>query len=87
MTEPEEMLSVLDDLGRATAKVHCVSDTDSEHTLVGFQVEDAIGSVIGADDAAFVTAMVAFGTQYAEVVRADHALFVDAFRNYQIPGL
>ncbi|QFG19863.1 DUF2252 domain-containing protein [Actinomadura sp. WMMB 499] len=87
LTEPEEMLSVLDDLGRATAKIHCVSDSDSDHTLVGFQVEDAISSVIGADESAFVEDMVRFGTGYAEVVRDDHRLFVDAFRNHQIPGL
>ncbi|WUI03197.1 DUF2252 domain-containing protein [Spirillospora sp. NBC_00431] len=87
LTEPEEMLSVLDDLGRATAKVHCVSDTDSDHTLVGFQVEDAIDAVIGPDESAFVAAMVAFGTQYAEIVRDDHTYFVDAFRNHEIPGL
>ncbi|RSN62248.1 MULTISPECIES: DUF2252 domain-containing protein [Actinomadura] len=87
LTEPEEMLSVLDDLGRATAKIHCVSDSDSDHTLVGFQVEDAISSVIGADESAFVEDMVRFGTRYAEVVRDDHRLFVDAFRNHQIPGL
>jgi uncharacterized protein (DUF2252 family) len=87
LTEPEEMLSVLDDLGRATAKIHCVSDTDSDHTLVGFQVEDAIASVIGPDEHDFVEAMVAFGTEYAAIVRDDHRLFVDAFRNGQIPGL
>ncbi len=87
LTEPEEMLSVLDDLGRATAKVHCVSDTDSDHTLVGFQVEDAISAVIGPDESAFVEAMVEFGTGYAEVVREDHKFFVDAFRNHEIPGL
>ncbi|MFI6518960.1 DUF2252 domain-containing protein [Spirillospora sp. NPDC050679] len=87
LTEPDEMLSVLDDLGRATAKVHCVSDTDSDHTLVGFQVEDAINAVVGADESAFVAAMVAFGTEYAAVVRDDHRLFVDAFRNHEIPGL
>ncbi|MFB4302371.1 DUF2252 domain-containing protein [Actinomadura sp. NTSP31] len=87
LTEPEDMLSVLDDLGRATAKVHCVSDTDSDHTLVGFQVEDAINAVIGADESAFVEDMVAFGTGYAEIVRRDHEFFVDAFRNHQIPGL
>ncbi|MFB4320313.1 DUF2252 domain-containing protein [Actinomadura sp. 21ATH] len=87
LTEPEDMISLLDDLGRATAKIHCVSDTDSDHTLVGFQVEDAIDAVIGPDENAFVEAMVAFGTEYAAIVRDDHRLFVDAFRNGEIPGL
>jgi uncharacterized protein (DUF2252 family) len=83
LTEPEEMLSVVDDLGRATAKIHCVSDSDSDHTLVGFQVEDAISSVIGPDETAFVDAMVAFAHEYAAIVRDDHRLFVDAFRSRQ----
>ncbi|MDL4776970.1 MULTISPECIES: DUF2252 domain-containing protein [Thermomonosporaceae] len=87
LTEPEEMLSILDDLGRATAKVHCVSDSDSDHTLVGFQVEDAISAAIGPDESSFVDAMVAFGMEYAAVARDDHRYFVDAFRNGQIPGL
>lgn len=87
LTEPAEMLSVLDDLGRATAKIHCVSDSDSDHTLVGFQVEDAIEAVIGPDESRFVDAMVRFGMDYAAIVRDDHRLFVDAFRENMIPGL
>ena len=35
----------------------------------------------------FVEEMVAFGTGYSEIARNDHRLFVDAFRNGQIPGL
>ncbi|RFU41754.1 DUF2252 domain-containing protein [Actinomadura logoneensis] len=85
LTEPDEMLPVLEHLGRATAKIHCVSDRDSDHTLVGFQVEDAVSAAIGADEEAFVEAMVAFGTGYAEIVRDDHRLFVDAFRSRQGP--
>ncbi|WP_067917173.1 DUF2252 domain-containing protein [Actinomadura rubrobrunea] len=83
LTEPEEMLPLLDDLGRATAKIHCVSDTDSDHTLVDFRVEEAIDKAIGADESAFVEAMIEFGTEYAAVVRDDHRLFVDAFRSRQ----
>jgi uncharacterized protein (DUF2252 family) len=81
LTEPEELLPVVDDLGRATAKIHCVSDSDSDHTLVDFQVEDAINAVIGPDETAFVEAMVAFAHEYAAIVRDDHRLFVDAFRS------
>ncbi|MGI8331814.1 DUF2252 domain-containing protein [Actinomadura scrupuli] len=87
LTEPAEMLPVLGYLGRATAKIHCVSDSDSGHALVGFQVEEAINAVIGADESAFVEAMVGFGMDYAKVVRDDHRLFVDAFRGGLIPGL
>jgi hypothetical protein len=31
--------------------------------------------------------MVDFGMGYSEIARDDHRLFVDAFRNGQIPGL
>jgi uncharacterized protein (DUF2252 family) len=45
LTEPAEMAEVLEQLGRATAKVHCVSDVDDASTpLVDFQVEDAVAA-------------------------------------------
>ena len=42
ITEPDDMAAVVDLLGRATAKVHCASDEDSDQDLVDFQVEQAI---------------------------------------------
>ena len=87
LTEPEQMSPVLDYLGRATAKVHCVADKDSDPTIVGFQTEDEIVEAIGGNEEEFVEEMVEFGTRYSEIVRDDHRLFVDAFRNGQIPGL
>ncbi len=87
LTEPEEMAPVLDYLGRATAKVHCVADEDSDPTLVDFQTEDEIVAAIGGGEEGFVKEMVEFGIGYSEVARGDHGLFVDAFRSGQIPGL
>ena len=87
LTEPEEMTPVLDYLGRATAKIHCVADKDSDPTLVDFQTEDEIVGVVGDDDEAFVKEMVDFGMSYSETARDDHRRFVDAFRNGRIPGL
>jgi uncharacterized protein (DUF2252 family) len=87
LTEPEEISPVLDYLGRATAKVHCVADRDSDPTLVDFQTEDEIVAAIGEREDEFVRDMVAFGKEYSEIARNDHRLFVDAFRNGQIPGL
>jgi uncharacterized protein (DUF2252 family) len=78
LTEPDEIAPVLDHLGRATAKVHCVSDADSDHTLV---------PVIGDREAEFVDWLATFARKYAAVVRDDHRLFVDAFRNNEIPGV
>ena len=46
INEPDEMASVVQNLGRATAKVHCASDADSEQDLVAFQTEDAIVAVV-----------------------------------------
>jgi uncharacterized protein (DUF2252 family) len=83
LTEPEEITPVVELLGRATAKVHCVSDEDSEEDLVDFQTEDAIASVIDEDPKGFVDELVDFGITYAATTRRDHALFVDAFREGQ----
>jgi uncharacterized protein (DUF2252 family) len=86
--EPAEMRTVLHQLGGATAKVHCVSDQDTEGTpLVDFQTEDAIVEVVGDKDDEFVRDLVEFAFTYRRRVRQDHALFVDAFRNGQIPGV
>ncbi len=87
LTEPAEMRPVLDYLGRATAKMHCVSDSDSEQTLVGFQVEEAIARVIGDGEDEFVRALTEFGMAYAEQSREDHRLFVDAFRGGEIAAV
>ena len=80
ITEPEEMAPVLDSLGRATAKIHCVSDQDSDEDLVDFQTEEAISAAIGSDQDGFVTSWSTSRSRYATKARHDHALFVDAFR-------
>ncbi len=87
LTEPEPM-AVLEQLGRATAKVHCVSDVDDATTpLVEFQVDDAIGEVTRGRTEDFVADVTTFAMEYAGRVRADHAAFVDAFRNGRIEGV
>ncbi|HEX5700321.1 MAG TPA: DUF2252 domain-containing protein [Rubrobacter sp.] len=87
LTEPEQMSPVLDYLGRATAKVHCVADKDSDPNIVGFQTEDEIIEALSGSEEEFVQEMVEFGARYSETARDDHRLFVDAFRNGRIPGL
>jgi len=87
LTEPEQMSPVLDYLGRATAKVHCVADKDSDPNIVGFQTEDEIMEVLSGNEDEFVQEMAEFGARYAEIARDDHRLFVDAFRNGLIPNL
>ncbi len=87
ITEPDEMAPLLEDLGRATAKVHCASDEDSDEELVEFQTEEAIVAAIGDQEDEFVEDIVEFAVAYAETTRRDHALFVDAFRAGEIAGL
>lgn len=81
LSEPADMAAVVDLLGRATAKVHCASDEDSDQDLVDFQVEDAIAASLDGRRRAFADHLVDFGVAYAVTVRNDHALFVDAFRD------
>jgi uncharacterized protein (DUF2252 family) len=85
--EPDEVEALVADLGRATAKVHCVSDATSEQTLVTFQTEEAICEVVGDRGAALAADLAAFAARYGALVRDDHRRFVDAFRNGDIPGL
>ncbi len=87
LTEPDEIGPVVEYLGRATAKIHCVSDSDADHSLVDFQTEEAILRVVDGRDDEFVDWVTAFAHDYAAQVRTDHALFVDAFREGRIPGV
>ncbi len=87
LTEPDELTEVIEQLGRAVAKVHCVGDADSDQELVSFQTEDAIAELIDDRDDEFVEEMVAFGLEYAATVRDDHRHFVEAFREGRIPGV
>jgi uncharacterized protein (DUF2252 family) len=84
ITEPEEIAEVVDQLGRATAKIHCASDEDSSQDLVDFQVEEAIATCLEGRRQAFTEHVVDFGIDYAARVREDHALFVEAFRQARI---
>ncbi len=88
LTEPDELAEVLEQLGRATAKVHCVSDVDDASTpLVDFQVEDAIVDAVRGREDDLVEELNAFALDYAGRARKDHALFVDAFRSGRVEGL
>jgi uncharacterized protein (DUF2252 family) len=87
LTEPEEIGPVLAQLGRATAKLHCVGDADSDHRLVPFQTEEAITTMIGGRREEFIADVVEFAHDYAQRTREDHRLFVDAFRDGLVPGI
>ncbi|MBJ7357087.1 DUF2252 domain-containing protein [Nocardioides sp.] len=80
LTHPDDIDHVVGLLGKATAKIHCASDEDSDQDLVDFQVEHAITESLAGSDEDLVAWVTEFGITYAEQVRTDHALFVDAFR-------
>ncbi|GAB3306532.1 DUF2252 domain-containing protein [Epidermidibacterium keratini] len=84
LTEPDDIAEVVDYLGRATAKIHCASDEDSDQDLVEFQVEDAIVASVRGRRREFITWLQDFGVEYADTVHTDYALFVDAFRENKI---
>lgn len=87
LTEPDDMAPVLDYLGRATAKAHCVSDAHADETLVQGETEDSIAAILSGREQEFVDWCTHFAHRYAGQVRADHALFVDAFRNNVFAGV
>jgi uncharacterized protein (DUF2252 family) len=87
LTEPEEIRPVVIQLGKATAKLHCVGDADSDHTLVPFQTEEAITAMVGGRRDEFVADLVQFAHDYARQTQDDHRRFVDAFRAGAIPGI
>lgn len=84
LTEPDDIAEVVELLGRATAKIHCASDEDSEQDLVNFQVEEAIAGSLDRRRKEFTAWLTDWGMAYAVRVREDHALFVEAFREGQV---
>jgi uncharacterized protein (DUF2252 family) len=84
INEPADMRQVVDLLGRATAKIHCASDEDSQQDLVDFDVEAAIAKSVQGRRNEFVQWLCDWGIDYAVRVREDHALFVDAFREGRV---
>lgn len=83
----DDILRMLGYLGQAVAKIHCVSDVDSDQTLVPFSTDQAIQEVLQGHEDEFTNSIVQFGEQYGSIVRDDYRLFVDAFRNHEIAGL
>jgi len=87
LTEPDDVAPVLEDLGRATAKVHCASDEDSDESLIQFQTEVAIAKVVSGRRDELIEDLLDRALDYTETARADHELFVDAFRENRIGGI
>jgi uncharacterized protein (DUF2252 family) len=87
LNDVDDIMQVVESLGRSIAKIHCVSDEDSDQTLIDYSTEEEIYNVLDGRESEFVDYIVNFSEKYAEIVRNDYNLFVDAFRNKQIPGV
>ena len=79
--ELDEIEPLVHQLGRATAKIHCVSDATSDEDLVEFETESALADVLAGRETEFGDWIADVSRAYAEAVRDDHRRFVDAFRN------
>lgn len=83
----DEIMEVVENLAKCVAKIHCCSDDDSDQTLINYSIEEAINEALDGREAEYVAYMTNFGEKYAQRVRDDHRLFVDAFRNGLISGI
>ena len=87
INEIDAILELLESLGRAMAKIHCVSDVDSDQTLIDTSTDKAIAAALRGREDEFVASVVEFGRQYGDVARDDHQIFIDAFRNHRVMSL
>lgn len=85
INDMDDLHQVVESLARCIAKIHCVSDEDSDQTLITYSTEQAINQVLDGDETAFVDYIADFSVNYAAIVRNDYTLFVDAFRNKMFP--
>ncbi|MGI8434791.1 MAG: DUF2252 family protein [Nocardioidaceae bacterium] len=87
ITELPDFRLTARDLGRATARIHCVADASTDQQLVPVAAERVIHQAVAGRETEFVDELIGFAHDYASKVREDHQLFVDAFRNHHIPDL
>ncbi|CAM3901644.1 DUF2252 domain-containing protein [Smaragdicoccus niigatensis] len=88
VNEPDDLTAVIECLGRATATMHSAADVSSSgQSLVPFSTEAAIDQAIATDEDGFAKMLVTFAHDYGARARQDHQIFVDLFRNGEIPGL
>jgi uncharacterized protein (DUF2252 family) len=87
VNEPGELHAIMQDLGRAVARMHSVADDESSHDLVNFSTEESIVAVVNGDRAGFIAMLVEFAHRYGIQARRDHQRFVDLFRNGGLPGV
>lgn len=75
LTGTEDLMPVLDCMGRITAKLHARADADMEHGLMSYHSEEEILLAIGPDTDAFCDYIANWAISYAHQVEEDYALF------------
>ncbi|CAF3852070.1 unnamed protein product, partial [Rotaria sordida] len=93
----KDVLEVVTYLGKVTAKIHCVADSDCINlpknlsslplSIIPRDTETTIRDAIGGQDDEFINDMVNFGMTYGKQVYRDHRIFSDAVINDRIPRL
>ncbi|WP_397379365.1 DUF2252 domain-containing protein [Paenibacillus sp. YYML68] len=73
----EELVEVLDCMGRITAKLHARADADMAHSLIEYHSEDEIAKAIGEDEQSFSAFVARWASAYAYQVEADYELFTE----------
>ncbi|MDD9265735.1 DUF2252 domain-containing protein [Paenibacillus sp. GCM10023248] len=75
ITRLEELMPVLECMGKITAKLHARADADVEHGLIAYHSEDEIHRAIGPDTDAFCDHIAGWAHSYAHQVEEDYDLF------------
>lgn len=83
----DELSALVKDLGRVVAKIHCVSDEDSDQRLISGSADTAILAGFSGKEAEFKKSVTDWSEAYARRTRDDHRLFADAFRNGEFRSL
>ncbi|CAF1174337.1 unnamed protein product [Rotaria sordida] len=93
----KDILEVVTYLGKVTAKIHCVADSDCTNlpknlsslplSIIPRDTETTIRDAIGGQDDEFINDMVNFGMTYGKQVYRDHRIFSDAVINDRISRL
>jgi uncharacterized protein (DUF2252 family) len=80
----KEFLSVLSQMGQATAKIHAISDRDADASLVPYSADKEISGVIAGREEQFLNEVCDFALSYAKTVEDDYKVFLEALRNEDI---
>lgn len=80
----KEFLSVLRQMGQATAKIHAISDRDVDELLMPYSADKEISNVIDGKEKRFLIEVCNFAVDYADIIENDHNIFLEAIKTKQI---